>query len=584
MKNIAIVMCGLFLLAITSHAQSQEWKSKINPIVWQKSQKAKAECIIVLQEQIDVSAAELLDTKLEKGTFVFNTLKQAADKSQRKVKAVLIENKSAFRTFYIVNAIWAEANATTLEQLARLPEVAHILENPHSHLDEPVATKAITERGPLAVEWGIHQILADSVWALGYKGQGVVIGGEDTGYDWTHPALKKSYRASLTDSTANHSYAWHDAIHKASPLSSDTLNPCGYNTKAPCDDQQHGTHTMGTMAGSTSTMMIGVAPAARWIGCRNMERGNGSNASYIECFDWFLAPTDINNKNPNPSKAPHVVNNSWYCSVDEGCKDSLSFALMGTAVKNLRTAGIVVVVSNGNAGPDCSTVGSPPQFFSESYTVGATNFQDSIAGFSSRGPVQPGYPNAGKIRPAVSAPGVDIVSALKGGGYTSFSGTSMAGPHVAGAVALLISANPKLAGNPNRIEQILRETATPLKASQSCGGVNGNLIPNNTFGYGRINVLAAVRKALMTSETKDLKNIQTLTVFPNPTQSEIRFNSNEKGEVQVLVFDVKGRMVQNAMLQNIETDVLNMDALQNGTYICKIMLKSGIAYAKIIKQ
>jgi subtilisin family serine protease len=341
---------------------------------------------------------------------------------------------------------------------------------------------------------------------------------------------------------------------------------------------------MGTMAGSTPTMMIGVAPAARWIACRNMDRGNGSNATYIEGFDWFLAPTDINNKNPNPSKAPHVINNSWYCSADEGCKDSLSFALMGTAIKNVRASGIVVVVSNGNAGPDCSTVGSPPQFFSDSYTVGATNFQDSIAGFSSRGPVQPGYPNAGKIRPAVSAPGVDVLSSIKGGGYALFSGTSMAGPHVAGAVALIISANPKLAGNVNRIEQILRETAVPLKTSQNCGGVNGNLIPNNTFGYGRINALAAVRKALATVETKDVKTIQTLSIFPNPTQGEVRFNSNEKGEAQVFVFDVKGRMVQSSILQNIETDVLNMDALQNGTYVCKIVLKSGIAYAKIIKQ
>ena len=583
MKNTRLILILVIFSTTIVVAQSQDWKQKINPTLWQNAKKAKAECLIVMREQADVSVAELLDTKLQKGIFVTNTLKQLAEKSQRKVKLTLLEAKAEFRSFYVANALWANLESSTLEQLARLPEVAYILENPYAHLDEPKRSTDITARGQ-TVEWGIQKIQADSVWALGYKGQGAVIGGQDTGYDWTHPAIKKSYRGSINDSTANHNYNWHDAIHKVSPLSSDSLNPCGYNTKAPCDDQNHGTHTMGTMAGSTSEFAIGVAPSARWIACRNMERGNGSNASYIEGFEWFLAPTDLNNKSANPSKAPHVVNNSWYCSESEGCKDSLSYLLMDNVIKNVRASGIVVVVSNGNSGPDCSTVAYPPQFFNDSYTVGATDIQDSIAGFSSRGPVRAGFPNAGKLRPNVSAPGVDIKSCIKGGAYDVYSGTSMAGPHVAGAVALLISANPKLAGNVNKIEQILRETATPLTSLQSCGGVSGQTIPNNTFGYGRINVLAAVRKALVTTETKNLENTIILTVFPNPAQTEVRFQGVESGLAQILIFDIKGRLVQSTKLENIQTDTLNIDALQNGTYFCKVILNSSTAFTKIVKQ
>jgi subtilisin family serine protease len=188
------------------------------------------------------------------------------------------------------------------------------------------------------------------------------------------------------------------------------------------------------------------------------------------------------------------------------------------------------------------------------------------------------------MRPDVSAPGVDIKSCVNGGGYDTYSGTSMAGPHVAGAVALLISANPKLAGNVNKIEQILRETATPLKSPQNCGGVSGQKIPNNTFGHGRINVLAAVRKALATTETKYLENMTLFTAFPNPAQTEVRFRGAETGLAQVLIFDIKGRLVQSSSLQNIQTDALNIDALQNGTYVCKIMLGSSTAFAKIVKQ
>ena len=583
-KN-SLLLAIMLIFAFNLAAQNTAWKKKIDPILSQKAKKGKVECMVIFREQGDVSAAELFDTKLEKGTYVFNTLKQVSDRTQRSAKLLLIDAKTQFNAYYLVNSIWAVADSALIYSLAQLPEVTHIIDNPYSFFDAPIVSKNATDRGPTAVEWGIAKIKADSAWALGYKGQGAVIGGADTGYDWKHPALKKAYRGTISDSVVNHNYNFHDAIHKVSPLSADSLNPCGFNLKAPCDDGSHGTHTMGSMVGNAVDAQIGVAPAARWVACRNMERGNGANSTYIEAFEWFVAPTDSNNKNPNPSKAPHVINNSWYCSIEEGCKDSLSYFLMGTALKNTRAAGIVVVVSNGNSGPDCSTVSYPPQFFNEGFTVGATDIQDSIAGFSSRGPVRVGLPNAGKMRPDVSAPGSDIRSCIPKGLYANFSGTSMAGPHVAGTVALMISANPKLAGNVNKIEQILRETAIPLTSVQNCGGVSGLKIPNNTFGYGRINALAAVKKSLATNvATNDLQSIKIIETYPNPTADNIRFKTNEQGNATVQIFDIKGKMMLSTKVENLKTDTISMEQFLVGTYICKVMSGSQVWYAKVVKK
>lgn len=117
-----------------------------------------------------------------------------------------------------------------------------------------------------------------------------------------------------------------------------------------------------------------------------MERGLGKPSSYLECFEWFLAPTDFNGLNPDTDKSPHVINNSWYCATFEGCTDLSVNELLHTAVINLKAAGVVVVVSNGNDGGTWATTSNPPAYFEESFSVGATRSNDTIAGFSSRGP------------------------------------------------------------------------------------------------------------------------------------------------------------------------------------------------------
>jgi subtilisin family serine protease len=236
---------------------------------------------------------------------------------------------------------------------------------------------------------------------------------------------------------------------------------------------------------------IGMAPGARWIGCRNMDQGNGTPARYTECFQFFLAPTDSAGANPRPELGADVTSNSWGCPPSEGCTDP---DVLRAVVENTRAAGIFVAVSAGNSGPSCSTVDTVPAFYDAAFSVGASSIVDTIAGFSSRGPVI--VDGSNRMKPDVTAPGVSIRSSIPGAAYSRFSGTSMASPHVAGAVALLWSAVPALANHVPETEALLRATAVRLTSDQECGGVSGSAVPNPVFGWGRIDVAAAVASAL----------------------------------------------------------------------------------------
>jgi serine protease AprX len=345
-----------------------------------------------------------------------------------------------------------------------------------------------TDSATTGVEWGVARVNADDVWALGYRGEGIVVAGQDTGYDWDHPAIKSQYRG-WNGGSVDHDYSWHDAIHSGGGV-------CGADSPEPCDDDGHGTHTMGTIVGDDGgSNQIGVAPGARWIGCRNMNQGYGTPTTYMECFEFFLAPYPVGGDpgDGDPSKAPHVINNSWVCPPIEGC-DETSLRM---TVESVRAAGIVVVASAGNEGgpdlDDCGSVKFPIAIHDAVFSVGATTSSDSIASFSSRGPVT--ADGSGRRKPDVSAPGVSIRSCQPGGGYTYKQGTSMAGPHVAGTVALLWSAAPHLIGDVDGTEWIITHTARPRMTSQGCGGDGPGDVPNNVYGWGIVDALAAVEKA-----------------------------------------------------------------------------------------
>ena len=458
--------------------------------------------VIMLADQADVSAAETMKDQDARGWYVYNTLTQHAARTQVSLQAFLKSQDVPYQSFWAANMLVANADRQLVDALAARVDVARVDSNmPTRWIETPeVASFGVnnkTPNAPTAVEPGVTNVNAPAVWALGFTGQGMVVGNEDTGMRWDHNALKGKYRG-WNGATADHNFNWHDSIHSGG-------GSCGPNAVAPCDDQGHGTHTTGTTVGDDGTgNQVGVAPGAKWIGCRNMDQGNGTPATYTECFQFFIAPTDLANANANPALRPHVINNSWGCPVSEGCTTGTE---LQTIVNNTQAAGIFVVVSAGNSGSACSTVQDAPAFYGASFSVGAISGTTNVlASFSSRGP---GTLAPNLLKPNISAPGVSVRSTLRTGiaNYGSMSGTSMAGPHVAGVVALLWSARPGLVRDIPTTKTLLQNTANPavtVSPAQTCGGTLGSTpglsqIPNNSFGYGRVDVLAAYNASAPTA-------------------------------------------------------------------------------------
>jgi serine protease AprX len=448
--------------------------------------------LVVLTEQADLSRAPTSGTKLEKGQFVTDALRATAERTQPVVTRQLDELGVAYRAYWIANLIAVEGDRAAVEAIATNPSVARIEPNrAFQGLPDPI-TEPEVARDPDSPEWGLVRINADDVWAMGYDGTGVTIANQDTGLDWDHPAIINHYRG-WNGSTADHNYNWWDSIHAEITPPETGTNPCGLSLQVPCDDNGHGTHTAGTNVGDDGgANQIGVAPGAKLIGCRNMESGNGRPSTYIECFQFFAAPTDLAGQNPNPALAPSVISNSWGCPLGTppGGEDCVTDSFL-TVIQNLRDAGIMTVVSNGNSGSACATTLSPPSYLDAATSVGSTTSSDTVSGFSSRGPVTADGSN--RIKPDIAAPGSSVRSSVPGGGYSSFSGTSMAAPHVAGAVALLIDAHPFLDGDVDAIEAALFGNTFELVQGQTCGGIPGSQFPNNTVGHGLLDVLAAVQ-------------------------------------------------------------------------------------------
>jgi subtilisin family serine protease len=303
---------------------------------------------------------------------------------------------------------------------------------------------------------------------------------------WDHPALLEAYLG-WDGQQAVHDYRWYDPWD---------------NQPEPWDDNGHGTHTTGTIVGLDGENKVGVAPGAKWIACRNMRHGIGNPGSYLSCMEFLFAPFPLDGDpihDGDPARGANVVNNSWGCPAEEGCQPDT----LRVAVDNLRAAGQMMVVSAGNDGPKCGTVQDPPAIYDNVLSVGAIAAGDQAASFSGRGPVT--ADGSLRLKPDVVAPGVDIRSSVRKG-YASLPGTSMAGPHVAGAVALLWSMEPQLVGDLQRTESLLIGTAQPLTVDSVCDpstpagdlvcacGTDGlQSIPNQVYGWGQIDIWAAAQ-------------------------------------------------------------------------------------------
>ncbi len=466
-------------------SSNQNDSTKIAPwVVDHTANGQRAEFIVVLANQADLSGAAMLRAKMDKGRFVRDTLWNEAQTTQGPILQWLRDRGIEHRAFYIVNALWVKGDRAVAEALAARTDVARVEGNPRiQNFPQGLAAVPVPSQAnaPETVEPGIVYTHAPQVWALGHTGEGIVVGGADTGFRWTHNAIKPHYRG-WNGVTAHHNYNWHDSIHDSSG------NPCGNDSPFPCDDTGHGTHTIGLAIGDDGAgNQIGMAPGAKCIGCRNMDEGAGTPARYIECMEFFLAPYPVGGdpSQGNPAKAPDLTTNSWVCPEDEGCSpDTLQ-----SAVEGQRAAGIEMVAGAGNNGGDCSGVKYPPAIYDASYTVGALNTgTDTLAFFSSRGPVT--VDGSNRVKPDITAPGTNNRSSYNTAddAYVLLSGTSMATPHIAGSVALLWSARPGLRSDLDATEGTLNNAAVHI-SSNDCGDPGP---PNNVYGWGRVDVFAAV--------------------------------------------------------------------------------------------
>lgn len=495
MKNILSLAIVWLLVwpTVAENMPSSKVIEKIHPFLLEqlRMDEPQISAFVVLKKQGDLTRINASRwTKEKKSRAVYETLSQTARETQGKLIQYLREKKIKYRAFYIQNAIAVfDIGENIILEIAARQDVKKIMANskvagvPRFKI-EPLDSE------PKGIGNNIKDTAADKFWQeFNVHGENIVIAGSDTGINWQHPAIIRQYRG-YNENRTTHDYHWHDAIHEEIEGGSS----CGYDNAVPCDDHGHGSHTVGTVVGSDGKEnQIGMAPGAKWIGCRNMDNGVGRPSSYIECFEWFLAPYPYHGdpqKDGVPEMAPHVINNSWGCPPSEDCKGAEILPVL----KVLKDAGIMVVASAGNEGSSCKTIGDPPAMHSEeTLSVGAhSHSSGSIAYFSSRGPSN----YDGQIGPDITAPGVSVRSCVTGTGYNSWSGTSMAGPHVVGQVALLWSLDPTLVGQIDETVDLIRKSAKPQTSSQECGGVSGSSIPNNTWGWGKIDVLNAARMRL----------------------------------------------------------------------------------------
>ncbi|WP_328952300.1 S8 family serine peptidase [Streptomyces sp. NBC_00184] len=454
---------------------------------------------VQLGEQADTTAARKEKKKADRGRAVVAAKKAEAARSQAALVSLLKKAGAPYTSYWIANTLKVTGDKDLARKIAARSEVTAIEED--EPLVLPHATTGVRVNTVEGVEWNVDRIGAPKVWNdLGKHGEGIVVANIDSGVDYRHPALAGNYRGHRADGTYDHAYNWFDPSDDCTGDS-------------PCDNDGHGTHTMGTMAGDDGTgNAVGVAPGATWIAAKACENNACPRDALLAAGQWILAPTDMTGANPRPDLAPDVVNNSWGTT-------ALDLWYKAT-VQAWRDAGIFASFSNGNAGPDCLTTGSPGGY-DNAYSSGAFDSNGDIADFSSRGAGE-----GSGIKPNLAAPGVDIRSAWPGGGYQSLNGTSMAAPHTAATVALMWSASPDIRGNVDETERLLDSTAVDT-FDPSCGGTAAN---NNVWGEGKLDAYAAVMStprgplgALTGTVTADGKPLAGATVrLDGPMQASVR--------------------------------------------------------------
>ncbi|MEK7786594.1 MAG: S8 family serine peptidase [Chloroflexota bacterium] len=396
--------------------------------------------IVRLTEQVELEATPAGN--------VLTALREQADTTQAPLRGWLqsLETEGRARhvtPLWIFNGLAVTAPLDVILEIAARPDVAHIL------LDEVILASPRFSQTPDANAGAAGENLtligAPEAWARGITGEGIVVAVLDSGADLNHPDLKTRWRGGTN--------SWFD--------------PNGEFPDTPTDIDGHGTQVLGViLGGDASGSPIGIAPGAQWIAAKIFDsRGRATTSGAHQALQWVLDPDG----DPATDDAPDIVNNSWAFATNF-C--DLEFA---DDLRALRAAGILPVFAAGVDGP------FNPANMPDAFAVGALAGADTLAPDSPRGP----SPCADKPTfPQVVAPGVNIRTSDLFSTYNSFEGTSLAAAHVSGALALLLSADPALTAEEQ--ESLLIETAVDL----------GDSGPDNEFGYGRVNVAAALDRLL----------------------------------------------------------------------------------------
>ncbi len=509
---LLILSIGVCSLVPVSASNPPHDIPTIDPVLLEATERSDSvEYLIYFEDKADLSKAFGMSWE-ERGWYVYRTLTAFTSRNQAEVRAYLDSQGVTYEAFWAQNVIGVQSSGrSTLMGLLDYWEIDSIETIPQVSLTEftvaPEDVEVEEVRGTMS---NLTHINADDAWAMGYTGEGIVVGNIDTGVRYTHSALLDQYRGN-DGGTIAHDYSWWDAVN---------------GEDAAYDDNGHGTHTMGIMVGQdNSGNTFGVAPGAEWIACKALDdEGSGSGLDLLECGQFLLAPTDLNGNNADPDMRPHVVSNSW------GNCLRFYFGWYENTIDSWHAAGMYPVFSNGNASncrypepPGLNTVGYPARSYHVTGVGSTGNHDGQYADHSNWGPTDSldtingnGYAN---IKPQVVAPGVDILSLYPTSdyGYAFMSGTSMSAPHVSGLVALLWGAAPDLMGDYAETEILIQDSAVPIPYDTGNGDEGPGYVPNHATGWGEIDALAAVLAAIPPDPTPTSTNTSTATATATAT-------------------------------------------------------------------
>jgi hypothetical protein len=451
---------------------------------------------VVMAGRADLSKASEIEDWSARGWYVYNALRDVANRSQGPVIEYAEKNGLAYESYLTTDSVFIEQGTrTAVEEIAALPGV-ELVRLPKVAYIDPLAQE--TAASPNTYGWNLgtldpaasqYGMQAAQVWSqYGVKGEGIVVANIDTGVYYQHEALDRQYRGNLTGNIGgpyNHNFNWY------MPTSG-----CGDGT-APCDNNGHGSGTAGIMVGETANLVeqVGVAPEAQWIACKGCETSSCSEAALTGCADWIVAPCAIGDDPGDPScdpdMRPNIVNNSWGGG---GCDTWYQGYVQAWVA-----SGIFPAFSAGND-YTCNSLGSPgdnPEAFgTAAHDSSGNNLY--AGGPSCFFPTPSCDPHAHQVDPHLNAPTYGRTSGNTAGAYYNLSGTSGASPHTAGAVALLWSGNPAYLGQIEDTFYILEQSTNHNVPAGDCGKpacAGSNVYPNYEYGWGYLDALGALTMA-----------------------------------------------------------------------------------------